>query len=524
MPNDPLAELSAKLVLAGLSTAGALTQLIGTLRKRANWSKQAKAEVGSPGKTYAVIITIPHLIYNSSLSLVVAWFFIVLFTGGLILSQQAPPPWMSAVFGYSYWLFVGSFVLIVVAYWNLLSSCLLHLTKWIDYPGFLTKWLGHLSFKPGWVNADWQLNHYKEFFAMNIDVNECGVLSEIIYNDIVAKREAFQPLQAPQPHNVDKDELANYLLFKCFTEKWVNQQRLGSEMVDKSQKYLAWAAETNKHPFKPASLRTIVSSGSSLYEQLKNLPAANGGAQPVGELPVSDGFDTSMQHVVNDLVHGFDGEGSRLAVNALGVVSPYLLLRRLKRFEKMGGHEGDSIRRLFLKLSIRMNVWPKLTKKAGPLLYPQNEGIATLFLNLKCLKVPNDTKQINVTEEGFWKLVAAAEDEIVGACYDLLRAPGNKAAKAAFTEAVFGCDPEQLDRWKLSDYIDLWLFTHTRRCARRKPKQQNAAAAATDTPTVAPAGKNKDEAVCPMLTSVGTCYCEGASKPWRLDGSSFVKE
>src|SRR5205085_9786130 len=180
-------------------------------------------------------------------------------------------------------------------------------------------------------------------------------------------------------------------LFKCFAESWIYQQRLGFDMVDKSQTYLAWAAETKEHPFKPEVLRKAVASGSSLYEKLKKLPEvlnSNGTPPtPPGELPSSDQFATSMQHVLNRLVHDFDGKGSRLATNFLGVESSYLLLKRLNRFALLNGPESEAMRRLYLKLSIRMNVWPTLKRKAGPLLYPQNKGIAILFLNIGCLTV-----------------------------------------------------------------------------------------------------------------------------------------
>jgi hypothetical protein len=517
MASDGIPELASKLVLAALSTAGSLTQSISPIRKGSNWGKQAKAAVGPLGKTYAVIIKIPLLIYKLSLALVIIATLIILITGGMILYQQTPLPLMSAVFGYAYWLPVLAFALIVIVYLNLLSLGLLHLAEWFD----------HLRFNPGWVNADWQLNHYKDFFAMNINVQECERLTQVIYADILPKKEAFQQLQAPQPQKVDRDELANYLLFKCFAESWIYQQKLGFDMVDKSQKYLAWAAETKEHPFKPEALRQAVSSGSSLYEKLTTLPevlSSNGTPPPPGELPSSDQFATSIQHVLNRLVKDFDGEGSRLAI-VLGFESPYWLLRRLDRFVLLSGPEAEAMRRLYLKLSIRMNVWPTLKSKAGPLLYPQNKGIAILFLNMECLTVADDTKQIDTTDEGVWKLVASAEDRIVASCYNELRAPGHKDAKSAFTQAVFKCDPQQLDLWQLSDYIDLWLFTHTRKCAKRKPQKEKAAtAAASSVVTAALPATPATEEACPILTASGTCYCEEATKPWRLEGSSFVKE
>jgi len=513
-----IADIATKFVFASGSIVGSIAQLATTITNRNKSARKTEAQVEPLDGSYGIIIKLPIWLSYTLLILVIVICFATLITGALILGNKTPPSFMRQVFDRWYWFFVAFVAVFLIVHLNWLSLGLLHFTKFLD----------NLRYRPGWINANWQLTGYKEDFAMNINANRCQNLAAEIYQQIIDGKEVKQQYQAPDPVGLDTDEKANYLLFKCVVESGIyrsDRSDLGMTAVRDSQDYLAWAALTSEHPFQPQKLRDILRHNDSLYGMLKELPGrldASATAQ-AGSLPDYLPIEQATQQALKTLVQRFKGQGSRLARGPLSSSpSPEALLRNLGKFENLDGPRGDSMRRLYLKLSIRMNLWPTLRNRLGPFLYPQNNGIAILLLNAGCLVAPDELETVDLSDDNFWALVAEAEDQIVNYCYQWLTTTdaGGQAEKTAFSQTVFKCEPGAIDKFRFSDYVDLWLYGHTSGCRRRKGQKSKAAgqSSATESNPASVPSAGVAEQQCKMLSKRVGCYCEKESPSWYQSG------
>jgi len=169
-----------------------------------------------------------------------------------------------------------------------------------------------------------------------------------------------------------------------------------------------------------------------------------------------------------------------------------------------------------------MNLWPTLRNRLGPFLYPQNNGIAILLLNAGCLVAPDELETVDLSDDNFWALVAEAEDQIVNYCYQCLTTTdaGGQAEKTAFSQTVFKCEPGAIDKFRFSDYVDLWLYGHTSGCRRRKGQKSKAAgqSSATESNPASVPSAGVAEQQCKMLSKRVGCYCEKESPSWYQSG------
>lgn len=491
----------AKLLSGLISLNGSLVQSGTTIKNRSRWSKQAKLQVGDLGWTYKLVITTPNLINRVLLGLILLASLIALAAGALLLKGLRPPYWMKSVFDNSILISViYASIFLIPLHFNFVS----HFLLWI-----LTKIPKNFRFNPGWINADWQLNYYKEFFAMNTNNEQCERLANAIFRTIKTQSKIQLPQQAPEPEGLTKDEVANYLLFGCAIERRIHQLYPGDRTkLTESWQYLCWASMIPERPFNPENLKSLKSSDREFYQFLRELGSQDRSTytQSEGVLPNSQLISNTVENLLACLVKESQGRAKSLATGHLfhRRGSPSLLLRRLKRIKGFHLHEDESIRRLFLKLGVRMGVWPFID--LGPFLYPYNSGIAILLLNSNCLSTSADTDSIEV-DDNFRALANYGEHCVVECCYQMIKHSSSDAETQDFCKVVFKCAPDKIDKWRLSDYIDLWLFGHARHYCTKRDKDSTGSSLG-----------------CPLASVTGVpCFCDAAKSLWHIEGRSLKR-
>ncbi len=480
-----------------ISLLGTLFFAIPKMQREYKWSNQAKIQVGSPDWIYALIILFPIRLFAALIFLCFVVIIIGIIAIVLLIYNISPHPFLISILDNALWIVVATSILAILVYFNLLSRGLLLVTKFLD----------HLRFKAGWVNSNWQIHHYKEFFALNTDISHCERLANSIYRQIKSQGSELLFEQLIEPKNLTQDELANFLLFKCVIESCIHQlYTRDREILSKSQAYLAWAAETPAGPFQPSKIIAHTAADESFYKTLLELPndKSLAGLQPQGSLPGDPTFYNTVQSVLKQLARKFKGKGSRLAIDLLHRRgSPIVLLSRLRKFDRFSQPGDEAMRRLFLKLSTRMRIWPNLDP--GPFLYPYNNGIATLLLNSGCIVSPVDLKFIEIDED-FKNLVAGSESIIIEICYKMVHDSKDQGI-VSFCQQKLNCDPSQIELWGFQDFIDLWLYSHTRQFCSVRTNDKT--------------GKSLG---CVLAAgNEAACFCDSDEVYWHLDGRTLKR-
>jgi hypothetical protein len=479
-------EDALRLLFPLAALVGSLAQVLTQVRARFTWKRQAYAEVGDLGGWYRAIIVVPLYVVSVSLVGIFLASLLAVGVGACLATGFAVPAPLTRLFTLSPLLLVAYAVLGALVFLDAIPEAILAISKVFNA----------IRFKVGWVNAKWQLRHHRPFFAMNLDSERTERLAHQIFADVRAKQPATLPYQAPSPEGLDRDALANYLLTGCAIESRLKQlPHQTRPRLDTTWAALAKVACEPSQPFSPNSIVRLAATARGVYASLRgNVPGA--------ELPESALIEDSVNLICRQLATRFNGQGSRLAGGRLlwknGAAD--LLLRRLARFDRY--RESESIRRLFLKLSVRMGVWPQMTP--GPFLYPLNLGIASLLLNSRALVAPAETKVIERSEE-FSAIVAEGEDHVVAVIQRMLLTTADEPTTRTLTDRVFGTAPRDTNRWALSDYIDLWMFGHTKDfCARRAGVTSGASLG------------------CPLKVDTNACYCDLGPARWKPDEGKLV--
>jgi hypothetical protein len=177
-------------------------------------------------------------------------------------------------------------------------------------------------------------------------------------------------------------------------------------------------------------------------------------------------------------------------------------MRRLRQIKPI----SDSGARLYLKLAVRMQVWPDM--KPGPFLYPYSDGLALFLLNSHCIEALPTVTEIE-KDLHFRSLVAAAEHRIVANAYNFLSHTRGESSTIAFAQREFVSEPSQVGPWCFTDYSDLWLWQYTRDHCYRRDQQQAGA-----------------DLGCALVTGGATsqCYCDSNDNRWRKQGNMLRRD
>ena len=491
-------------IIAGLLTMnGNLVQLLTTQKERTEWVLKANNQLGDLGMVYRIIIQIPLAFNKYTILLLLFLSFSAVVAGTLMIYEVIVPSWLAWI----NWIFENSiligiiyatFVLIPVQF-NLLSQIKLSIFKKMDRFDLLRK--TYFRFNVGWINANWQLNHYEKFFAMNINDRMTQKNANLIFNLMKSIPSGTLIGRAMQPQDLSQAEHANHLLFKVAVEKPIHQlYPRNSGVLDDSHKYLAWIANSSRRMYSPEFLREFNDQQNNLsyYQHLRS--QANGN-QPEGSLPHDILIDQIVQDVFEKLVEKYNGNAFSLAINRLHRDgSATKLLKELDNFNIF----SESYKRLYLKLCVRMNVWPNMNP--GPFLFPYANGIAIYFLNSHSIEVASDIERIDV-EDDFKAIVAATENQICDYAYNMMLDSASQPETKNFTGREFNVSPLDVNRWAFYDRLDFWLWSQTK----------NHCAMVTKTST----GNDLD---CNLLASgsKSECFCDLTTKRWQLSGDTLI--
>jgi hypothetical protein len=471
----------------GTILGGAFT-LVGKLNNLYRKMVRAEEQVGTLGKYYRSVRVYPITIMWWTLLLLCLLGLLVIFEGVAESMQFMTFAALSFLLQNYLILPLAFASVFICAYFDLPTRVLLFLHR-MKNP--------NVQFDPGYINARWQLDDPSEIMAMNYEPTKCSILGVAIM-DLMETETTAPAERAPVPAGISDTERANYIFFGCVIEHWVHKLINDRTRLNEMWKYLAWAASSSEKPFTTAQ---ISAHSAGYFEFLRDIKTSVARAE--GDLPVLQEIKEAVDAAAGWLVKEWSGDAGRLATsNIFKQPSPQTLLENLENASPFS--ESDGLRRLYLKLSARMRVWPQMDP--GPFLYPFYSGIALLLLNADCILVSEDIDDIQPhANEGFRSLVASAEDKVIRAARNHLLNHQDEPQMQAFSTRVFACAPKDVDEWSFFDYVDLWLFTHARRdCTVRT--------------------REKELTPCSLKPEgLSNCFCVTPQVRWQLSGHSLVK-
>jgi hypothetical protein len=463
--------------------------MVTKLNKQNKAIKTAEEQVGSLGDYYYYVRSLPVIVMWWGLLMLCILGFVIVVGGFAEIVPINALQFLSTLFGYWVVIPVGVLFFSGCAIFDLPTRVLLFVSRALD---------GKTQFKPGYINATWQLVDPEESKAMNIGPNQCETLGVAILNQMLTETTA--PVErAPVPSGVANEELANYLYFGCVIEHHVHVLINDKSKLKAMWLYMSWIASSTQRPFTPANVREH-SSGEGFFEFLQDAGKSEDPESPKGQLPDLPSIKSAVDEAARWLEAEWAGDASKLATsNIFGRPSAETLLDNLEQVDPFS--KSESIRRLYLKLSARMKVWPQMDP--GPFLYPFYDGIALLLLNAGCIVVSDEKKRID-PDPGFRALVALAEDKVARSALTQFRNQHEAPAVEAFSTSAFNCAPDALDEWIFLDYIDLWMFTHSR---------QNCTAKTVE----------NEPSPCTLKSTDATCFCITPKVEWWYDRPALVR-
>jgi hypothetical protein len=373
-----------KLFLAVLSVFSPLFGLYLVLLPGIKWRQQAKVRVGTPGLLYDCVIWYPLLILRALVILTMLYAFFLLVVGATAMKAFALHWDLSKFypqFNYAH--------LIVILLVTVLLNAAIYFNPTSKLLAWVTHRLDHFRFTHGWANAHWQLTHYKTFFAMSIDKNELERLSNSVVAEIDSNGDASPPDRTPHPLGLDIEELANYLFIGFVMEDRMHQLYPNDRnRLNAAWGYLAHVATLRERPFSPSSILDAGRNGILVHDLLRRLAPAH---QQGPALPTDDLIRNAVNNAGTHLAAKYKGRAYRMPFGLFHRgPSVTVLTKRLRKLEEFRG----GILHVFIKVSVRMQIWPSM--KVGAFRYAYNDSMAALFLNSGVLAAPNDTKEIEV--------------------------------------------------------------------------------------------------------------------------------
>jgi hypothetical protein len=463
--------LFARFFSAVLTVVVPAAQLWDALKKRLRRLSRDEVAVGPLGRPYFWAFKLPSYVIVSSLIVVVILAFTA-FMGGLMVSAAGGDTKAYDSLHQSKWKI--PVVLFEHALWILGAYLLVAVLFYFEVPYRLALFLTRSSrYKPGWISARRAL---RENGPVNIDSNACTAAANAIFQAMAQGSLTYEDDRASKPNDLETEELANCLLIGCTIESQLHD-------LKKSVKFAplyATVASIGKQQTRPLSSKSInATDKNTFYAQLRSL-------QPNGSevLPDDQSIHSAVNGVIHQLARSYKSSGSRLANSWVALRGPSLLRAeaRLQAFAPFAGDGHKGMRELFLKLAVRWGIWPEA--ETGPFTFVFSRRISTLLLNLGCVTVPQDDKTLDIDED-MTRLVPEAEMEIVNRFKDFIRS-GSDITINELCQSRFGCAPSSVPRWRISDEVDYFLWTQSR----------------------------KED---------GGCFGPKAVKPWYIADNSFVR-
>jgi hypothetical protein len=487
--NPSPAEVTTKLVELLFTFLGGLATLVDRLNKQLSRIKTVYAQVGSLGWPYIVLATLPARLFWWGLLLVSLTSAYVMLQGILIVSHRQP------LFGLPNGLALAHPLLGTAA----LLALFVYFEIWTRVGLVILRRFGQSRFHPGCINAGWQVGETGGIKAMNVSPTNCEALGIAILDCVSAQKDPPGEMAPALPRGTDRSVIANYVFFGCVIEHFVHQLHLPPQSLNGMWRYLAWAATATEQPLNPSRVVEYGATQRGRYFAALQAVGDSHTGERKGELPVVAQIAEAVNQAAAWLASNYAGSARELAKSVLRPTpSPNVVWENLASAEPF--RSSIDLRSLFLKLAMRMQVWPEM--RPGAFLFPYYAGLPVLFLNAGCLVVSQDVQRID-PDEGWRSLVAATEEKIIEGAYRQFQIQSTGQRIIDLSHRFFHCDPANVDKWSFTDFLDLWLFDHTRNWC----KVQSAA----ETPTP-----------CSLKREGNECFCVGRPGRWYRDRVSFL--
>lgn len=476
--------VDSKAVLAVISTIAGIGTLASRLKKQRAVIRGTPMRVGDLGVFYQRAIKWPTDVYLYALSIFTAFSCYVAFQGGWEAAVGTSILGLPSLLNYVVLLLFVNAVLTVFVYSSAPSKFVLFLTR---------KFSDQAAFDPGYINANRQAEEWEDAWVMNQDLRNCERLAISLVTVITQDTKPPRDMAAT-PAGLSQTEIANYILFGCVIEAYTN--RIPGTDVKKMWDYLAAVSSLPAHPFAPEYIIAHSATGAFL-EALLTL----GKGKPIeGDLPSPPLMGPAVDQLVTSLI-AIKGKADDLAYSVYSKrPSPKTLFEGLAMLQPFSNPELKHMKAQVLKLGIRMGVWPDMMP--GPFVYAFNFGISLLLLNSGCILV--STKEIGVDED-FEHLVAKVEETVISLAFQHVRGRSTEEATSKWIETVFKTTAAGLEEWRFKDWLDTWLFSHTRAKCMKLTIQESASP-------------------CELKTDTNQCFCIGTKGMWKFVRGVLTRE
>ncbi len=484
--NDSLVKIIGSLIT---SLAG-LFAVVDRFKKQLGRIKTVHAQVGSLGWPYIILVSLPaHLLWWGLLLVSLTSAYIMV--QGLVLLAGRP-----LLFGLPSGLGLA-YPLVGVA---ILLALFAYLEIWTRVGVLFLRRFGKLRFHPGCINASWQVEETEGIKAMNVSPTNCEALGIAILDCVSAQKDPPGEMAPALPPGTDTSVIANYVFFGCVIEHYVHQLFREPGRLNAMWRYLAWAANLPEQPLGPVCViahETIQRDGYFAVLQALSDSHSN---KSWGELPVAPKIADAVNQAAGWLASKYAGNARELSKSVLRrSSSPNVVWDNLASVEPF--RSSTDLRSLFLKLAMRMQVWPDM--EPGAFLFPYYSGLPVLFLNAGCLVVAQGVQRID-PDDAWRALVASTEEKIIEAAYRQFQMNSSDRRIVDLSRRFFDSDPAAVDKWSFTDFLDLWLFDHTRNFCKVESAKE------------APVS-------CSLRRGINECFCVAQPRPWYRDRESFVR-
>lgn len=422
---------------------GSAVQVWATLLKRSTWISQNESSVGRLGRPFTLLDKAPlRLAYFLLVSVLIL--SLLALSGGIFsLNKQQPPMLLNTLFENSLLLTLVFTALAVLIHLNGIARLMLMISR------AFRLWDRDLLYNPGWINAYWHICREEGAVPINTNLGSCRTVSNDFLTNAAIGEANYDVHRATKPVGLSVDELANFLIITNAIEAAAHQLDVGEKIG--FQAFYQQLGETAAMPeklFAPATLIDLDAKNRSLYARLREL---------IPELPDVVAIDTVVKRLVVSLVNQYSGQAIKLAKGRIRLgFDGDVLKSRLQRLHPFD--DSQPMQAQVIKLGIEWNVWPGM--QPGPFCYPFSQRVASLLLNLGCLRTRPNEKSIPCDEE-FIRLSAWTLDRIVDGVLDLLRNNFDPRV-IQFCQRRFGCPPSDVERRVVCREVDYFLWVQSR--------------------------------------------------------------
>jgi hypothetical protein len=449
VPSSPT-PLDLKFVFSIVPLVLAVLQFQTTLRKRRQWSRRAKEELGPFGPLFFKVDWTPHVLLSLAIAVV---FFLSLWAviqGAVLYDslQLLDGRIGTALFENSIWIVIVWLILAPFIHYNLCAQVRL----W-----WASRRRPETTYSPEWVSAARHIRYEEDAFAINIERNRCVVVANELLK--VWKGRTAPPKDAAIiPKLTDGAQLANYYLFECIIEGELAGLHKSLTNWNDLFKALESAAEQHPNLFSPEAL-TKLESPQAFYTLLRSkttLPNA---------LPDEPSVAAIVAEALLHLRERYEGNAQKVA--ARGWWRERWLAsnaeKRLEGFPGLRGPDRQANRAQFIKLATAANVW--LGMDPGAFIIPFYAPAAKLLFDTGCVVVQARVDAVPLSDQDIRHVVARSEETIAKEVRRIA-SPGLRLMKRLGNEMLdFAVAPDR----EVLEEVDFLIWSESRsrsNCAR----------------------------------------------------------